>query len=205
MSRFFSGSRDSGTKKSGSASSMMMDQLRKGKRINVAENYKKILEQKLAEARLKAASGEKQNFSIFSRQGAPKEQSKRTQEIVKMMLEREKMKKEKEARKAVYVKSQRLANGKIDEKGRVYDIAGNLVGKVNPKNGNISTAYGMVVGKYKEKSYSTKVALENLIHKNSPFLINQRRLQDIKQREAMSNTSFWGGVSGHDIWGNPIS
>jgi len=208
MSRFFSGSREGGSK-SGAASTIMREQLRKGKKADLSENYKKILQRKLQEAKLKAASGEKQGFSMLGKGAIPPQRSKRAEQVIKMMAERELAKEAKKAAKVVVVEAQRLANGRIDDKGRIYDTAGNMVAKVNLKNGNMTTMYGQSIGRYVHKSYLTKVAIEQAIMKNSPFLINQRRMQDLKVQEqrnheaqaSTQNNSFWNAPQ-HDIWGN---
>jgi len=216
--RFFSGSRDSGGRSGSTAntvSTMMRAQLKKDKKINFAEINKKLLQNKLMEAKLKAMSGEKNSApSMVGGRAAPPAAGKsgRSQAIIQMVMQREKMKAEKAARKAVSVEAARFVNGKIDTKGRIYDLAGNLVGKVNLKNGQMSTNYGQSIGIYKAKSYMTKMAIEQAIVKNSPFLINQRlqmekKRQELLQQEAAARAqpnNFWGS-SGKDIWGNPIA
>lgn len=215
--RFFSGSRDSGGKGStSSVSAMMRAQLKKDKKVNFAEINKKLLQNKLMEAKLSALTGEKKApQSIVGGRSAPpttEGRSKRTDAIVKMVMQREKAKAEKAARKAVNVEAARFVNGKIDSKGRIYDVAGNLVAKVNVKNGQMTTNYGQSIGVYKAKSYMTKIAIEQAIVKNSPFLINQRAQMEKKRQEQLQQeaaaraqpNNFWGS-SEKDVWGNPIA
>ena len=211
MARFFSGSRES-SGKGGAASTVMREQLKKGGKINLAENYKKILQRKLAEAKLKAASGEGNKFSMMGSGAAPQPRSKRALAIVKMMAERDLAKEAKKARKAVVVEAKRLANGSIDAKGKIYDSAGNIVARVNLKNGNMTTMYGQSIGHYAPKSYMTKMAIEQAIAKNSPYLLNQRKMLEAKKQEQAQQSSQQNNASSHfwnapqnDIWGNPIS
>jgi hypothetical protein len=214
--RFFSGSRSSSGSTTSSVSAMMRAQLKKDKKINFAEINKKLLQNKLMEAKLKAMTGEKKSVPsmVGGRTDPPSGEgrTKRSQEIIKMVMQREKDKADKAAKKAVTVEAKRLVNGKVDEKGRIYDSAGNLIGKVNLKNGNMSTSYGQHIGVYKAKSYMTKMAMEQAINKNSPFLINQRKMIEVKKQEQIQqeakareqSNNFWG-ASGKDIWGNPIA
>lgn len=214
--RFFSGSRSSSGTGNSSVSAMIRAQLKKDKKVNFAEINKKLLQNKLMEAKLSVLSGEKKapQSMVGGRAAPPTEgKSKRSEAIIKMVMQREKMKAEKAARKAVNVEAARFVNGKIDSKGRIYDVAGNLVAKVNVKNGQMTTNYGQSIGVYKAKSYMTKVAIEQAIVKNSPFLINQRAQMEKKRQEQIQQeaaahdaqpNNFWGS-SGKDVWGNPIA
>lgn len=211
MARFFSGSRES-SGKGGAASTVMREQLKKGGKVDLAENYKKMLQKKLAEAKLKAASGEGNKFSMIGSGAAPQPRSKRAQAIVKMMAERDLAKEAKKARKAVVVEAKKFANGSINDKGKIYDSAGNVIAQVNLKNGNMTTMYGQSIGHYVPKSYMTKIAIEQAITKNSPYLLNQRKMVEAKKQEqSQQSTSshsqsnhFWNAPQ-NDIWGNPIS
>jgi hypothetical protein len=214
MVRFFSGSRNSSDKgggKTASASGMMREQLRKGKKIDQAENYKKLLQQKLAEAKFRAATGEKKDFSMLGSGSAPVQRSKRSQDIIEIIAKRELAREQKKLKKAVVVEARKLSNGRIDEKGRVFDAAGNVVVRVNLKNGNMSTIYGQSIGRYIPKSYLTKMAIENAITKNSPYLINQRKMVEVQRQERLQeeharaqNNSVWNAPQ-RDLWGNPIA
>ncbi len=214
--RFFSGSRDGGNKSS-SVSSYLREQLRKGAgkngTLNMAEIQKKMLEKKMFEAKFKSAGEGKRNFSMIGNT-APTQQrtGSRAAKAMEMLKQMEIQKEAKKQRKAVTVEAQRLGNGKIDAKGRVYDTAGNMVAKVNLKNGQITTSYGQFIGMYKAKSYLMKNALEQAITKNSPFLINQRKMQEMQKQQQLQQASqqesasahFWSAPQ-HDIWGNPIT
>lgn len=209
--RFFSGTR-SGSGKGGAASQAMRERLKKGGTESASETYKKMLKQKLAEAKMKAASGEKSAFATFGKVGQAPVRSKKAQEMMKQMALQQQIKENKKAKKAVIVEAKRLMNGNIDKKGRVFDIAGNQVAQVNLKNGAISTIYGQHVGIYKEKSYMTKMALEEAINKNSPYLINQRKLIAQQAQGGMPQigagfaqthtTDVFGNAAGGNVWGN---
>lgn len=202
-SRFFSGSRTA-SGKGGAASKAMREQLKKGGTIDASENYKKMLKDKLNEAKLKAASGEKSAFSSFGGNvGKRPQRSKRAEETMKLMALQQQMKEEKKAKKAVVVEPKRLVNGTIDKKGRICDISGAQVGQINLKNGAITTIYGQHIGVYKGKSYMTHMAIQEAINKNSPYLINQRKI--IEQQKLQNAPQFGGGFAQtehKDIFGN---
>ena len=66
MVRFFSGARDNTGKNSSSTTKLLRDELRKRGRIT-PETYKKIIQQKLNEAKAKASSKENSSFSMFGK------------------------------------------------------------------------------------------------------------------------------------------
>jgi hypothetical protein len=120
----------------------------------------------------------------------------------------------KKIRKEVVIEVRRYINGKIDAKGHIRDNMGNIVAKVNLKNGAITTMWGQYIGVYKPKSFLVNNKIEDVINKNSPFLINQRAALLKQQQQQQQNsapyldiwsrtaTDVWGNVP-LNVWGNP--
>jgi hypothetical protein len=215
--RFFSGSR-SGDAKGGAASRALKEQLSKGVRGAVKLDYQKMVKQKLDEARY-ASKENKQSFGMVGTPGTVKRSAK-AEKAMKMLADQHAAKEAKKNRKAVVVEARRLRNGKVDDKGRVFDMAGNQVAKINLKNGDMTNMYGMSIGKYKQKSMMTINTLIDVIEKNSPYLINQRKMLLLQQQQqqqqaaltAQGNSSVYGSSSAgmwgeetRDIWGNIVS
>lgn len=206
MARGFTGARGGKIEVSASAK-IMRDTLRKGGKIT-PETYKKMLQEKLNEAKARASSKEKQNFSMFGRSDSKKrsQSADKTMMLMAMMaLEKE----EKKLRKEVVIKVRRFINGRIDAKGKIFDQMGNIVARVNLKNGAMTTVYGQHFGIYKQNSTLVNNAIIAVINKNSPFLANQRKAI----AAAATASSFWGGAAAApsldvwsrtptDVWGN---
>lgn len=179
MVRLTSGSGGGGVKKS-IASRIIRETISKGGKID-ENTFKKIMKAKLAEAA--ANSG---NASSSFGMGQNRQRSKSAQKAVDMMKEMQNEKKARQARKEVVIVPTRLINGKIDDKGRVMDAAGNMIAKIRIKDGTITAVDGQYLGVYKPKSMSVNNALQDAINKKSPYLLNQRKaieMQKLRDQE----------------------
>ncbi len=208
MARFFSGMRENTGKNASSTTKLLRDELRKKGRIT-PETYKKIMQQKLNEAKAKASSKEKSNFSMVGGQMAShgRKNSIKGEQTLKFMAEMALRKAANKIAKEVVIEVKRFVNGRIDEKGRIYDAAGNVVANVNMKNGAMTTIYGQSFGIYKPKSFIVNAAITEAINKNSPFLINQRKSADAQKNGVLdiwsrTSTDIWGNAAGNG-WGRP--
>lgn len=199
--RYFSGTRDKG--ESASASHIMRDQIRKGGKVT-PELYKKMVQEKLKQAKLKASTRE-HNYSMYGKMLQKASRSKSAQKTLKLVAALELQKEIKKMRKEVVIEVRRYINGKIDAKGHIRDNMGNIVAKVNLKNGAITTMWGQYIGIYKPKSFLVKTKIEETINKNSPFLINQRAalLKQQQQQNTAPTLNVWSNTA-TDIWGRPI-
>ena len=122
--------------------------------------------------------------SPFSLPGAKSQQrgmSKRAEEAIKQIAMKKAAKQEKVLRRMVIVQPKNWYNGSINKKGKIFDVAGNYVGKVNTKNGNIGFFAGFESGKYKPKSTRTELFIQDSINKYSPYFINLRKMQEMQQ------------------------
>ncbi len=202
MVRFFSGVRDKNGKNSSSTSKLLRDELRKKGRIT-PETYKKIIQQKLNEARANAGKRENSSFNMFGKMAQNKPtRSVKAQKTIQFMAEEALMKAAAKLRKEVIIEVRRFFNGNIDKKGKIYDVAGNLVAQVNLKNGAMTTVYGQNLGMYKPKSYLTVAAITDAINKNSPFLVNQRKTIEMqKNAQPAAQLDVWSRTP-TDVWGN---
>lgn len=214
-----------GRQDSSVASRIIRDTIRKGGRIN-EETFKKIVQAKLKEARNNSMN------KLMDAKMAGNRRSANAQKSIDMMKEMYEANDAKKEAKEVVIVSRRYHNGKIDDKGRIFDVAGNMVGKVNVKNGQIMSINGDYVGKYASKSGKVYGQITDMIEKTSPYLLNQRevlRKQKIEDEEAaVSRAAGSGGLfggSGHkieldvwsrtptnvfgnvqtDVWGRPVA
>jgi hypothetical protein len=109
--------------------------------------------------------------------------SARAEQALKEIAMKKARKLAKEERKMVIVEARNFHNGHITKKGEVYDIAGNMVARVNIKNGSVVSNSGWGIGRYKPKSMMTNLMLQEAINKYSPYFINQRRLQMLQAQQ----------------------
>ena len=180
MVRFFGGSRNNTGDSASSTTKIMRDELRKKGKIT-PEAYKRILQQKLNEAKAKAGSRESSSFSMCGNMAQNKRKlTKGAEDTLKLMADMQLKKELKKAAKEVVIEVRRFTNGRIDDKGKIFDYAGNLVARVNLKNGAMSTIYGQYIGFYKPKSFTVAANITEAINKNSPFLLTKEKL--LKQR-----------------------
>lgn len=190
MSRFNAPTRNSGDGVP-IATRIIRDTIRKGGAIN-EEVFKKIVDEKLSSRTSGAGYGSGMQMAGGM---ATKRRSDKAQKAIDMMLEGQKLKKNIQSRKEVVVVATRLPNGKVDTKGKIYDTAGNVVAKINKKNGNMVTISGEYLGKYKAKDYSTNNIMIDAINKHSPFLQNQRRL--LQQKKQIEEEEASGVYKNH--------
>lgn len=196
--RFFNGGRsDSG--RIGAASEIMRFEIQKKGKLAPGDRYKRIMKKKLDESK-KAALGTayKKPFSLSGKITGLSKMSARTEQALKEIAERKARKEAKAERQMVIIQPRNYTNGTLNKKGDIYDVAGNLVAKVNAKNGKISTSSGWSVGKYKSKSMFTTMVIQGTIDKYSPYFINMRRMQ-MMQQQGMQPVNVHGVMDGSDI------
>lgn len=166
---------------------------KKGK-LPAEMRYKMILKRKQEEAREKAMKATSA-LDESGRMVATRKMTPKAEQALKEMAMKKAAKEQKKLRKMVIVQPQNFSNGRIDKKGQIFDIAGNMVGKVNTKNGSMTLTSGWGIGRYKPKSYMTKLLIEQAIDKHSPYFIQLRRQQQMAQ--AMNNV--YGGMSDPNV------
>ncbi|MFO0388522.1 MAG: hypothetical protein ACK502_02215 [Alphaproteobacteria bacterium] len=133
-------------------------------------DYKNILGKKISDSKNKQIGNASGRF-----------RSKRAEDALKQIAMKKAAKEAKAMRKMVIVRPQSFANGSINSKGQIYDVANNMVGQVNTKNGNMATTMGWSFGKYKPRSVMTNMAIQEAINKYSPYYINLRKMQAMQQ------------------------
>lgn len=217
MARNFTGARSSGG--SQAAFKIIRKTISKGGRINEG-TFKKIVDAKLSEARANIGTKIKERPSMFGKIGQNKRRSRKAEETLEMVNRMREEKAVRKANKEVVIEVRRFINGKIDDKGRIKDITGNVVAKVNLKNGAMSDITGQYIGLYQPKSQSVVNKIEATISRLSPYYIAQRAAEQ-KQKEAMqvllnggnndnnldvwsrTPTDIWGRSLNTDVWGRP--
>lgn len=156
--------------------------LKKGK-MPTADRYKKLVKKRLEENKQKAIFGDKRKgFSLKGTFSLSKTMSRRTEQTLKEIAERKARKQAAAERKMVIVQPRNFHNGYLNKKGQFYDVAGNMVGTVNVKNGRIATTTSVPLGRYKPKSYFSELVIQDAINKYSPYFIKQRQLQALQQQ-----------------------
>ncbi len=212
MSRNFIGQRSAGS--SNITLRVIRNTLRKGGRIN-EDTFRKIVRGKLDEAR--ANMGKKgYNASMFGSIGGNKRRSKKAEETIEKVNRLREERAVKKANKEVVIVPRRFINGKIDEKGRIKDITGNVVAKVNLKNGAMTDINGQYFGVYISKNQGVVNKIEAQIDKVSPYYIGQRtallKAKELKEKllesvslDVWSRTPVdaWGRPKDTDVWGRP--
>ena len=186
--RHFGGDREAKGKKTIAQEIMRIEADKKGK-LSAEQRYKLIFKRRLEESKQKDMLQRIQNGKKGELVGGRK-MSDRAEKALKEMAAKKAGKEAKKLRKMVIVEPAFFSNGQLKKTGKIYDIAGNTIGKVNTKNGKMSTNFGGVFGKYKPKSYYTKLLIQEAINKHSPYIQQQQRL--LQQRQAAS-----GGVYGN--------
>ena len=167
--RYFSGSREAG--KRSPAGELMRLELKKKGRLPAVERYKFLLNKKIQEAKKEAMLAPKPGRIM----------SKKAEDALKQIAMKKAAKQEKIMRRMVVVQPRVWHNGSINAKGKIHDVAGNYVGRVNTKNAKISFFSGFAGGKYKPKSSATELFIQDSINKYSPYFINLRKMQDMQQ------------------------
>ena len=180
--RHFTGGRE-GSKGSIAKEILRLEMQKKGK-LPAELRYKLIFKRKQEEAKEKAMKSMNHSAGAGKMVGHRK-MSERAEQALKEMSMKKAAKEQKKLRRMVIVQPQNFSNGSINKKGQIFDLAGNMIGQVNTKNGNMSVTSGWSIGKYKPKSYMTKLLIEQAINKHSPYFIKQRQM--LAQQAAMSN------------------
>lgn len=203
MARFFSGARNNGGNGKSATSKFIREEIRKRGKVT-PETYKRLLQQKLNDAKAEVKNKDRSSFSMFGKVVQKKRDlTKGAEKTLEILAQMEVEKALKKARQEIIIEDRRFTNGKIDSKGRIYDQMGNMVASVNMKNGSMTTVYGQYIGMYKPKSYIVNVTITEAINKNSPFLVNQRKIIEM-QKNAASVTAqldVWSKTP-TDVWGN---
>lgn len=182
--RHFTGSREGG-KRSIAKEILQLEIQKKGK-LPAQLRYKLIFKRKQEEAKEKAMKAmNAQGGGNAGRLVSQRKMSPRAEQALKEMSMKKAAKEQKKLRRMVIVQPQNFTNGHIDKKGQIFDIAGNMIGRVNTKNGSMSLNSGWSIGKYKPKSYMTTLLIEQAINKHSPYFIKLRQMQ--MQQAAMVN------------------
>jgi len=163
--RYFSGGREGG-KRSVAAELMRLEIEKKGK-FQPGERYKILLKKKLAASREKAMLSNPTGRKM----------SKKAEQALREIAAKKAAKEAKAMRRMVIVQPKIYHNGKINAKGKITDIEGNIVAQVNTKNGKMATTGGWALGKYQGGSQRTHAAIMGAIDKYSPYYIKQRQLQ----------------------------
>ncbi|MDE3015879.1 MAG: hypothetical protein KGI29_03040 [Pseudomonadota bacterium] len=224
--RFFSGARSIG--KQSIAGSLVRLEIQKKSKLHTADRYKHIFKKRINETRKKALNKLQTGFGIPGTFGEARKISKRADLALKEIAARKAAKQAKAERRMVVIQPRTFPNGTLNRNGKVFDIAGNIVAKVNPKTGRMSTLMGWSLGRYKPKSFLTDRALQEAIDKYSPHFINLRKLQAMQAANQQGygvhgpsdaivhtpsgGTNAWGmksgnvwGTSGDNVWGTNSS
>lgn len=214
--RYFSGSRDQG--RVGVANEIVRIEILKKGKLPTVERYKHILKKKVQENKQKTLADKmKQPIipGIGSLGSAKYNMSKRAEQALQQIAQRKAKKEAKVMRQMVIVEARRFPNGNITNKGKIYDVAGNLVAEVNRKNGSISAMNGWGLGKYKPRSYFTNLAIQNAIDQHSPYFINLRKQQMMQPGTAVTAhgaadqdvINVWGAKpdAGFNTYGSDIA
>lgn len=176
--RFINTGRDP-RKRSAAAELMRLEIEKKGK-LPAGERYKLLMKKKLDANKQKA---------MFHNGG--RKMSKRAEQALKEIAAKKAAKEAKALRRMVIVQPKIYHNGKLNAKGKITDIEGNVVAEVNTKNGKMATATGWGLGKYKPGSQRTHAIIMDAIDKHSPYFIKQRQLAALQAQQMIG-----GGLYG---------
>lgn len=178
--RFINTGRDP-RQRSAAAELMRLEIEKKGK-LPPGERYKLLMKKKLEANKQKAA---------FNNPNG-RQMSKRAEQALKEIAAKKAAKEAKALRRMVIVQPKIYHNGKLNAKGKISDIEGNIIAEVNTKNGKIATTGGWSLGKYKPGSQRTHAAIMEAIDKHSPYYIKQRQLQMQQNQQASGVGNLYG-------------
>ncbi len=183
MSRGFNGSRPGSGRLSEAAKLRRLEIMKGGKLpMTQSQRYKHIMKKKLAEHHAKVGAGSKMQFQLPGTKGPQQKMSKKAEEALKQMAAKKAAKEEKALRQMVAIVPRTYPDaGRLDAKGNIYDLAGNIVLKVHAKNAPNTTTSGMWIGKYKNKSMMTNRLIAESIKKYSPYFLKLRQMQLLQQ------------------------
>jgi hypothetical protein len=212
--RFYSGARE-GASRVGPAAQMKRLEIMKGGKLPMTngQRYKMIFKRKMAEHMQQAQAG-RAGFSLPGTVNQKAALSTRTMQLLEDRAKRKAAKEERALRQMVVIKPRNYGGvGYIDKKGKVYDVAGNIVLGVNTKNGKISTYQtGWYIGKYRPKGMGHNQMMTDAILKHSPYYIKLRQMQLQQHNDMMYGQSgVYNGVHGGptvsivDVHGRDIS
>lgn len=197
MIRYFSGGREAS--RIGAASQIMKIEIMKKGKLPSKDRYKQILKKKFEEHKKEALGPRLQGFSLPGSFKEVKQLSKRAEQTLQQIAQKKAKKEAKALRKMVIIEERKFYNGHLTKKGKIYDIAGNLVGEVNAKNGKMATTTGWSLGKYKPKSYMTNLAIQGAINQYSPYFINLRKQQMAGAGQAWDPASGGIGLGSQEV------
>ncbi len=207
--RFFDGNREKG--KRSIASELIRIEIQKGGKFTPAERYKRMLKASQDERKTGLPGGGESSVTRFKRLlnskvgegdkalkksgglhggSGGRQLSKNAMNALKEVAAKKAAKEAKALRKMVLVTPKIYPNGRLVRNGKIYDIADNVVAKINTKNGKITTNSGWSVGKYKPKSFMTHQNIQDAINKHSPYFINLRKMQAMQQGQN-PNAGVW--------------
>ncbi len=178
----------------GEAARLKKWEIMKGGSIAMSSNerYKHIMTKKIAEFQQKSRTNTRQGFEL----------STRARQALEDIAKRKAMKEEKAMRQMVVIKPRNYGElGNLDAKGRVYDQAGNIVLKINRKNGKINTMGGMTIGKYRAKRMGTHGLIKDGIVKFSPYHIKLRQMMAQQQLQQMYNANGYNPSTAASVYG----
>ncbi len=121
---------------------------------------------------------------------------KAEEQALKQIAQKKAAKEAKALRQMVIVQPRNFTNGSIVKNGKIYDIAGNTVAKVNTKNGKIMLLGQAWAGRWVNTSRNpmmTNALIQEAINKYSPYYINLRKMQ------AMQQGTVWGAAGTQEV------
>lgn len=150
------------------------------------ESFKNTMARKLAESKMKAVKEGPNRYGMVGGRSGGRQLSKKAELALEEIAKRQAAKEERELRKMVFITPENYpSHGRMDEKGNVYDLADNIVMKVD-KKGKVKTVSGWTICKYKPKSMMNKVMITSGIEKHSPYFINQRKIQELQRQQMLA-------------------
>ena len=184
----------------GAASELMRLEIQKKGKMPAAQRYKRLMKQQLEENKKEALGASyKKPFSFSDKIGGGGKMSARAEQALKEIAMKKAAKLAREERQMVIVQPRNFINGRLTKKGEIYDVAGNIVGKVNSKNGKMTTNTGWGFGRYKPKSMMTDMKITDAINKHSPYFIQQRKMQMLEQHGGGYNYGVHGNMMADDV------
>jgi hypothetical protein len=153
----------------------MRIEIQKKGRFTPQERYKFIMKKKLAASREEALGSKAKKIGFNDK--IKDSLSKTTDKAIKELSAKRAAKAAKAIRNMVLIEPRRFSNGRLTKSGKILDVADNVVGTVNRKNGKMATTMGWGIGKYKPRSYMTAMNIQSAINQYSPYFIAQRKAQ----------------------------
>ena len=197
--RFYSGMRNDS--RLGEAAKLKRLEIQKGGKlpITAAERYKKVIKQKLVDHQEEAARNRTNQFNLPGTKPLEKKLSQQAEQAMRQIAMRKARKDEKALKKMVVVKPQNFPYaGRMDKKGNIYDVGGNLTMKVDLKTGKVKTMGGMTIAHYSSKDQMrTTGQIKDALLKFGPYFVQQKRLQLLQEHERQAQLNGYG----NNVWG----